>query len=104
MTRGNGEQPQGGRSAADPTALSVFHIFDCTHNPCLCRPTVRLGHRHGCWRVIDRLPWGEPVWGRVRLGVVWPWSQVLIGNGWPQMPDVNVSASSSDRLDPERSS
>lgn len=53
-------------------------------------PYVKVGHRHGKWRVIDRLPHGSPVWGRVTCGFVWPWSRVLIGNGWPQVPKVLV--------------
>lgn len=60
--------------------------------PLAQRPTVCIGHRHGPWRVIDRLPHGSPVWGRTWLGSVWPWSRVLIGNGWSQVPEVLVAS------------
>lgn len=52
---------------------------------------VPIGYRVGKWQVVVRLPAGSPVWGRRSFGRVWPWSRVLIGNGytWP-LPWVTV--------------
>lgn len=57
-------------------------------------PVVDVGYRHGRWQVVDRLPYGGPVWARTWLGVVWVLSSrlspALIGNGHRHLPDVLV--------------